>query len=203
MNTRIKICGITNIEDACEAVALGVHALGFIFYPSSPRYISPEGAREIIKRLPPFVSKVGVFVNEDIQTVRSIIATSGIDTVQFHGDESPAYCSQFVNCIKAFRVRSEADVAVLSSYDVSAFLLDTFSEGVFGGTGQTFNWEIALKAKQFGNIIIAGGLTPENVQEAINIVKPYAVDVSSGVELQKGKKDPQKLRAFVSKVFGC
>ncbi|HDP70308.1 MAG TPA: phosphoribosylanthranilate isomerase [Actinobacteria bacterium] len=195
---RTKICGITNIKDALLASTLGADAIGFVF-AGSPREIDVEVGEEISLALPPFVSKVGVFVNEKIETVKIIASRCQLDVLQFHGGESQEYCAGFSQkVIKAFRVRDFCDLNTLGKYDVDAFLLDAFVEGKPGGTGEVFNWEIAKKAKDFGKpIILSGGLNVKNVIEAINFVQPYAVDVSSGVEEGPGKKDPNKIRAFI------
>jgi phosphoribosylanthranilate isomerase len=202
---KVKICGITNIEDASEAAALGADALGFVFFKKSPRYISPPKAKAIIKSLPPFISKVGVFVNEDKKTIKRIALQTGINTVQLHGDEPPKACNiTGYALVKAIRVKSLENLDLLSRYKdkVSAFLLDTYTAEVFGGSGQIFNWDIAVEAKQFGRIILAGGLTPENIEQAIRWVHPYAVDVSSGVEEEKGKKDHRKMKLFIERAKG-
>jgi phosphoribosylanthranilate isomerase len=197
---RVKICGITNIEDALLAVKLGADALGFIF-AESPRRVDPETVAGIVSQLPPFVSKVGVFVDEDKEMVAKIAHLCGLDTLQFHGVEPPEYCARFQEkVIKALRVKNAESLEVLSSYSVDAFLLDTHVEGVPGGTGITFDWSFAVEAKKYGRIILSGGLNPENVAEAIKLVRPYAVDVSSGVEMRTGKKDPEKLKAFIERV---
>jgi len=199
---KVKICGITNREDAECAVKSGADALGFVFYSESPRAVLPEVAKDIIDSLPPFVSKVGVFVDEPPENVLEISTYTGLDLIQLHGSESPEYCSFYKkNVIKAVRVKELSDLEILNRYKTaSAFLLDTYSSESFGGTGQTFNWEIAIEAKKFGNIILAGGLTPDNIEQAVTFVAPYAVDVSSGVEgCIKGKKDHTKIRLFIER----
>ncbi|MBE0479322.1 phosphoribosylanthranilate isomerase [Candidatus Aerophobetes bacterium] len=196
---KIKICGITNKEDAFLAVNLGVDALGFIF-AKSPRQIAPEEAKRIIKKLPPFVDRVGVFVNEEPQKVLQIARFCLLSTCQFHGDESPSYCEEFpYKLIKSFFVKDEVPDNILD-YEgrVDACLLDTFSSAKRGGTGKVFNWEIARKVKMPGlPLILSGGLTPDNVAEAIDKVRPYAVDVASGVEDAPGKKSRNKLQKFI------
>lgn len=193
---KVKICGITNLEDALMAVEAGADALGFVFYRDSPRHIYPEQAALIINKLPPFVQTVGLFVNEDFTTVNETADLCGLDLLQLHGNETPEYC-QAVNrrVIKAFRVKEISSLNVIHKYNVAAFLLDAWSPSAPGGTGKTFNWEIAAAAAT-ERIILAGGLTPENVAEAVRIVKPYAVDVSSGVECAPGKKDAGRLQLF-------
>ncbi len=195
--TRVKICGITNKEDALLAVEAGADALGFVFFKESPRYISHDAAREIIAHVPAFVSTVGVFVNEPAWRIHEIMKITGLDIAQLHGDESPRECSKFRRVIKALRVAKLTDLDPIKQYDASAFLLDTYSKDSYGGTGTTFNWDIAVEAKRYGNIVLAGGLTPDNVADAVRHVAPFAIDVSSGVEAEKGKKDPVKLREFI------
>jgi phosphoribosylanthranilate isomerase len=195
--TRVKICGITNVEDALQAVEAGADALGFVFFKESPRHISHELAREIIQRVPAFVTTVGVFVNEPAWRVEEIMRLTGVDVAQLHGDESPQECSKFRRAIKALRVENMTDLEPMNKYCVSAFLLDTYSRGEYGGTGRVFNWDIAVEAKKYGNIILAGGLNPDNVAEAVKHVRPFAVDVSSGVESGKGVKDHEKVRQFI------
>ncbi|MEW6616262.1 MAG: phosphoribosylanthranilate isomerase [Thermodesulfobacteriota bacterium] len=197
--TKIKICGITNIEDAIRAVNLGADALGFVFYKDSPRYIREDTAREITRELPPFVSSVGVFVNEKEDRVREISESCSIDILQFHGNESPDFCSHFdKKVIKAFSINNRKCLEVIPSYQVSAVLLDTYYEEIYGGGGRAFNWELASEAKRFASrVILAGGLNPANVMKAIQMVEPYGVDVSSGVESKPGKKDPVKLEKFI------
>ncbi len=196
--TRIKICGITNITDALEAVELGADALGFNFYPKSPRFISEEAVREIIRKLPPFFVSVGIFVNEPSEMIRKILESTGIQTIQLQGDEPPDFCSQFSQpVIKAVRIKNHDSLKAVKDYQVSAFLLDSYSPGYYGGSGKAFDWSLAVKAKKYGRIILAGGLSPDNITEAIREVKPYGVDVCSGVEREPGKKDYKKLKAFI------
>ncbi|MFZ5907494.1 MAG: phosphoribosylanthranilate isomerase [Nitrospirota bacterium] len=199
MPVRVKICGLTNFEDASAAVEAGADALGFVFSRKSPRAVSPQQAADIIRELPPFITTVGVFVNEKPGKIEEIIALTRLDVVQLHGSEPPEACSFSRPAIKAIRVKSLESLDPLIHYRVSvtAFLLDTFSPGLLGGTGQIFNWDIATYAKQFGPIILAGGLTPGNIAEAVKHVRPYGVDVSSGVESGKGKKDHQKIKSFI------
>ncbi len=201
---KVKICGITNREDALAACKYGADALGFVFYKKSPRFIEPEKAKEIIKAIPPFVTTVGVFVDEDANTINKIVKRIGLYTVQLHGNESSEFCGKIISkVIKAVRVRGQ-DVSGfgLSSYRVSAYLMDTYREDMPGGTGETFDWEVAKEAKKFGRIILAGGLTPHNVAEVVKTVKPYAVDVSSGVEQRPGKKDLKKVKEFIERAKG-
>lgn len=201
---KVKICGITNIDDAIAAINFGADALGFVFYEKSPRCITYRKATEIIKQLPPFVTKVGVFVNEDPEKIEKIVKDTGIDVIQLHGEENPEMCNLSRLIIKAIRVKSLESLEPLINFKdlVSAFLLDTYTSGLYGGTGKIFNWDIAIEAKQFGNIILSGGLTPDNISEAVNYVKPYGVDVSSGVEAYKGKKDHNKLKLFIERAKG-
>jgi phosphoribosylanthranilate isomerase len=202
MPVKIKICGITQYEDAKVAVSLGVDALGFIFYPKSPRAIHPLDARDIIRRLPPFVSKVGVFVDDDASTIMNIVKKTGIDTVQLHGNEPPSICEELpVTLIKAFPVGPGFDLSSFGKYKVNGYLLDTWSESGHGGTGKTFDWSIANSAMQkFRTIILAGGLGPTNIREALDSVHPYAVEFNSGVEIKPGIKNPHKMRDAISLV---
>lgn len=201
---RVKICGITNVDDALLAVELGAHALGFIF-AESPRRVTPIMASQIIEKLPPLITKVGVFVDEDKEMVSEVAAVCGLDALQFHGSEPPEYCTRFkekgVKVIKAVRVKNRESLEPLSHYSADAYLLDTHVEGMAGGTGVTFDWKLALEAKKFGPIILSGGLNSENVAEAIRVAKPFGVDVCSGVEKRTGKKDLDKLRAFFDEVW--
>ena len=196
---RVKICGITSNEDAHAAVEYGADALGFVF-AKSPRQVTREQAEDIIAELPPFVSPVGVFVDEKTDTIKEICDFCGIYTVQLHGNESPLYLNDLkgYKIIKAFRIKDEDDLKPLANYKPNAFLLDSYVKGVMGGTGMTFNWDIARQAHEYGTIILSGGLTPENVKASIQMVKPYAVDVSSGVEASPGKKDKLLVKRFIA-----
>ncbi len=197
---KIKICGITNKEDAGWAVNLKVDALGFIF-ADSPRRVEPEIVQGIIELLPPFISSVGVFVNEDRKKVEEIAESCSLTTLQFHGQESPSYCEEFKQkVVKAFRVKDKSVLRKAAQYQnkVDAYLLDTYSPFAHGGTGKTFDWRIAKEIKEFGlPIILSGGLNPQNIGEAISEVEPYGIDVSSGVEERPGKKNMEKLINFV------
>jgi phosphoribosylanthranilate isomerase len=199
MRVRVKICGITNVEDAQVAVDAGADALGFIFCESSPRYLSPSAAARIIQTVPPFVAKVGVFVNSPEESVRRILSECGIDTLQFHGDEPPEFCGGFpCKVIKAFRVQDEDSLRRASAYRNYAWLLDSYVPGQSGGTGVQFNWELARRAiRESARVILAGGLTPENIGQAVRQVRPYGVDVSSGVEAKPGRKDHAKVKLFI------
>ncbi len=198
---KIKICGITNLEDALAAAEFGADALGFIFYKKSPRYIDPEKAVEIISQLPPIIVPVGIFVNEREEKIREIQELTCIQTIQLHGDETPEFCQRFgVRVIKAFQVKDKESIKHMAHYHVGAFLLDSYRDGQRGGTGTTFDWHLAVVAKTFGKIILAGGLTPENAAEAVKLVQPYGVDVSGGVEREKGFKDHAKIKKFISEV---
>ena len=199
--TRIKICGTTNLDDALMAVEAGADALGFIFVPDTPRYLHPDKAAKIIEELPPFITTVGLFVNANQSEIDTIADSCSLDAVQLHGEEPPELC-QALNrrVVKAFRVKDETSLANLQDYRVSAYLLDTYVKGAMGGTGKVFDWNLAVKAKNYGRIILAGGLNPENITLAISRVRPYGVDVSSGVEMRPGLKDPAKIKAFVGAV---
>ena len=197
--TRIKVCGITNSEDALCAVRLGATALGFVFYEKSPRFVAPADAREIIRFLPPFITKVGVFVNADADYLREARDVAGFDIYQFHGDETPQFCAAFGgNYIKAIRVEDAGSLDAVELYDTDAFLFDAYSPDAYGGTGVNFSWDI-LSGRKLGDkfVILSGGLNPENVRDAIQAVNPYAVDVSSGVESSPGIKDHLKLKRFM------
>jgi len=194
---KVKICGITNTRDAHLALEYGADALGFVFYPESPRAVSPEMARDIIGSLPPFISTVGLFVNETIDRVREIRRISGVDLVQLHGDETPETVSALgPGVIKVIRVRGAESFADLDRYQPRAFLLDAHHDVLFGGTGLRFDWDLAQWIDDFP-VIVAGGLRPDNVAEAIRRTHAYGVDVSSGVEARPGIKDPALLKAFI------
>jgi phosphoribosylanthranilate isomerase len=199
LRTRVKICGITREEDAKAAVAAGCDAIGLVFYRPSPRYVSPEQAARIVAGLPPFVSAVGLFVNADTDEIRKIRQQVGLDLLQFHGDESPEECEcHGMPYMKAVRVKPNTNLLQYAERfkHARALLLDAFMEGVPGGTGQVFDWSIIPRAFP-KPIVLAGGLTAENVAEAIRQVRPYAVDVSGGVELNKGIKDAARIAAFM------
>jgi phosphoribosylanthranilate isomerase len=202
---RSKICGITRIEDALAAVEAGADAIGFVFYPKSPRAVTVEQAQAIIAQLPPFVSTVGLFVNAEREALKALLNEVPLDLIQFHGDETPEQCEGYHRpYIKALRVQAGDDIAASCALYVNAsgILLDTYVAGVPGGTGETFDW--ALIPKHLSKpIILAGGLTSANVSQAIAQVRPYAVDVSGGVEKTRGIKDHDKIRAFMSAVHGA
>jgi phosphoribosylanthranilate isomerase len=196
----VKICGITNVEDAQAAVEAGAEALGFVFYRPSPRYVTPEQARNIIRTLPPFVTTVGLFVDVPAATINDLTGRCGLDRIQLHGHETPAFCDLIAQpVIKAFRVKGADSLAHLPHYKVSAYLLDAYVEGALpGGTGASFAWDLAAEAKPYGPVILAGGLTPENVAVAVRQIRPYGVDVSTGVERAPGLKDHTKVQAFIA-----
>lgn len=199
MIVKVKICGITSGSDALAAVDAGADALGFMFYAPSPRNVSFGVAAEIIRQLPPFVAKVGVFVNPTEEEVRRAIGECGLDTLQFHGEETPEFCRSFgVKTMKAFRVRDAESLRQTDAYANEAWLLDSYVAGQLGGTGARFNWDLATEAARRHTVLLAGGLTPENAAEAVRKVRPYGLDVSSGVESAPGKKDAAKVRAFIA-----
>ena len=201
LQIKVKICGMTQLKDALFAVEQGVDAVGFIFYKKSPRAVTMKTVREIIKKLPPLVETVGVFVNESAERVNKMADYCGLDLVQLHGEESPAFCRKIRRrVIKAFRVKDLQSIKQLSKFPVSGFLLDTFSDNLHGGTGKTFDWNLALPAKKIGPVILAGGLTPRNIRQAVRRVRPYGVDVCSGVEKSSGIKDLEKVRAFLKNI---
>ena len=200
MSVRVKICGITNLADAQAAAEAGADALGFVFYEKSPRFVSMKTAAEISRALPPFIMRVGVFVNPPKELVSKAIAECGLSLLQFHGDEPPEFCMQFgLMSMKAFRIRDAGSLKELPKYKTDAWLLDAYSSDTLGGTGEVFNWDLAVEAQKTGRpIFLAGGLTPENVADAVRKVRPFGVDVSSGVESSPGKKDHNKVRAFIN-----
>lgn len=197
--TNIKICGITNLKDAKTCAGAGADIIGFVF-AKSPRKITPEKAKSIISKLPHSIKKIGVFVNEGPAEVDRIAAYCGLDAVQLHGDETPAYCKKIKSRkIKAIRVRDIRDIRKIGKYKVDAVLLDTYSKGKFGGTGKKFDWDLAKRAKKYNiPLILSGGLTPDNLEKAILQVKPHAVDISGGVELKPGKKDAKMIKKAVA-----
>jgi phosphoribosylanthranilate isomerase len=198
---RVKICGTTSLKDALLAVESGADAVGFIFYKESPRNISQKDVKEIVAQLPPFVESIGVFVNETSDKVNRIAEQCRLTAVQLHGDESPAFCRRIKRrVVKAVRVKDAESLKGMSDFDVSGFLLDAYNEESRGGTGRVFDWNLALRAKKQGPVIIAGGLNPYNVYTAIHRVKPYGVDVCSGVEKSPGVKDPEKISEFIKAV---
>lgn len=201
MSVFVKICGITSEVDARAAAEAGADAVGFMFAESSPRWITPERAKQIVAALPANVSKVGVFVNAPADAVRAVAENCGLDTLQFHGEELPDYCAQFpgFKVWKALPVKDRTSLVRFTSYEVDAWLLDAHVPGKRGGTGATFKWDLAVIAKELGRpIVLAGGLTPENIGKAVSEVQPWAVDVSSGVEVSPGRKDTAKMREFVA-----
>ncbi|RPI06125.1 MAG: phosphoribosylanthranilate isomerase [Ignavibacteriae bacterium] len=192
---------MTNVGDALAAAVLGADALGFIFVKSSPRYIAPAEARNIIRQMPPFVTTVGVFADTALNDVLEIVKKTSLDCVQLHGEEPPEELARYpMPAYKSFHVDSGFHPEVLQRYAGSAYLLDTKVTGKLGGTGQIFNWDIAVEAKKYGRIILAGGLSPENIVEAVQKVRPYAVDVNSGVEDHPGKKDHAKMKLLFDKL---
>jgi phosphoribosylanthranilate isomerase len=199
--TRVKVCGITCREDAVAAVEAGADALGFVFVPGTPRCVRPEVAEGIVGVLPPFITPVGVFMNQPLEEVVRIAARCGLQAIQLHGDEPEAYSRRIpLRVIKAVRVRDAESLRILPTYPAHAFLLDAFVEGQPGGTGTPIAWELAVQAKGHAPIILSGGLRPETVGPAVRRVRPYGVDVSSGVEVSPGRKDHQKVREFIAAV---
>lgn len=199
---KVKICGITNHEDARAAVEAGADALGFVFYRQSPRCVQPDVVKAIVAALPPFVLPIGVFVNEEAETVRELMDRCGLALAQLHGEETASYCESLGRpSLRALRLRRPGDLLALAEYkgraQVRGFVVDAFSDSEYGGTGQVADWGLAAEAAKSADILLAGGLTPGNVQEAARRVRPYGVDVSSGVEASPGKKDHEKVRAFI------
>ena len=203
--TEVKICGITNREDAMTAVRAGADAIGFIFYARSSRCVSPDRVREINLRLPGKLCRVGVFVDQEAEEVKRVFRFCKLDFIQLHGKESPDYCGLFSPAvlIKAVAIRGEADLDSLSHYPVRAILLDAYDPLKPGGTGRTCDWNLARRAREKHRIILAGGLNPENILAALEAVSPWAVDIGSGVEAHPGKKDPQKVKELVAVVKGA
>lgn len=200
MPVKVKVCGITNLEDARHCIACGADFLGFVFYDKSPRFIPVAKARSIIRRLPSDTKKVGVFVNEPADAVRRTAEACGLDLLQFHGDESPAYANAFkgFKVIKAFRIKDRLDIEKLREYRCGYFLFDAYSKSAYGGTGSSFDWKNLLPLKKEGmRFFVSGGLNCWNVEGLLGIFKPFAVDVSSGVERSAGKKDRQKVKEFI------
>lgn len=201
--TRIKVCGMRELAEVAAVVAAGVDAIGLIFVEQSPRYIDPERARQIVASLPPFVDAVGVFVDQEAAAVNEIVRYCGLTMVQLHGAESPAYCAEIAGRVmKVFRVRESTTREELAPYadKVAGFLFDTFQEKIAGGTGQTFAWSLLEKLAPPRPVVLAGGLTPENVGEAVRQARPFAVDLNSGVEFAPGRKDLAKVRAAIAQV---
>ena len=199
MTPKVKVCGITSKTDALAAVEAGADALGFMFYPRSKRAVTSPQIASIVKELPPFVSVVGVVVNEEIDEIHRVIRECRLDTVQLHGEESPEFCSQ-VDCrvIKAFRLQSKSVLEEAKNYRTSAWLLDSYSPKARGGTGDSFNWDWVREAGPLEKpTMIAGGLNPENASQCVQATQPYGLDVSSGVEDSPGRKSPEKMKAFV------
>jgi len=202
--TLVKICGITNLEDALAAVASGADALGFNFYKPSPRYIAPQNARALVDQLPDAVLTVGVFVNEELESVRSIATQAGLKALQLHGDESPEYCRQLAAdnyVIKTFTVAGSFDPQLAKMYEVQAIMLDTRDNNLRGGTGRVFDWSVAQQLRPLlPKLYLAGGLSPENVAEAVTTVRPYAVDACSSLELKPGIKNHERVSVFIDAV---
>lgn len=202
--TKVKICGITNLEDALLSAKFGADALGFNFYAKSPRYISPENAREIIEQLPETILKVGVFVNESLEKVIEIARIAKLNALQLHGEETPEYAAELklktnLEIIKAFRVSPEFKPEDVLKYETDAILLDAYNPKEHGGTGETFDWEIAKKVQQISpKMYLAGGLSPDNIADAVWAVEPFAVDACSCLEIVKGRKDQKKVSLFIS-----
>ena len=201
---RVKVCGITNPEDAQLAVEAGADALGFIFVEGTPRYITPVEAAAIIRQLPPFIIPVGVFWDHPLARINAVAEAVGLQALQFHGDEPPEALANYrLPAIKTIKVGSAADLIRLDAYRVSAFLLDSPSRWSEGEAREPIQWELARQARAKGRIILSAGLTPDNVATAIGIARPYGVDVNSGVEARPGKKDPDKVRRFIAEAKGA
>jgi len=200
---KVKICGITNLEDALNSADAGCDALGFVFYKQSPRYITPEKASKIIRHLPPHILKIGVFVDGQEKTIRRVAKLCRLDMLQFHGEESPGFCARFADykIIRAFRVKKKVDVKDILKYNTFAYLFDTFIKSKRGGTGRKFDWNLVADMDGIGHaVFLSGGLTAKNVKEALEIVRPDWVDVSSSVEIKPGKKEHKKVSEFIEAV---
>lgn len=205
MTVKLKVCGVTLFEDACAAIDCGAAYLGFNFFAKSPRYIAPKSARAIIEQLPSDIITVGVFVNESRpENVAEILRASGALMAQLHGDESPDYCAHVgaERVIKALRVGDEFDARRVLDYPAAAILLDAYDAKLYGGTGKTANWAIAREAAELTRVFLAGGLSPDNIVEAIRAVEPFAIDVNSGVESAPGRKDANKLQTLRNRMKG-
>ncbi len=205
MSVTVKICGITSEADALAAAEAGADAIGLMFYEGSPRHVTLEQAKAISAALPQHVMRVGVFVNAEEAFVHQALTECMLNILQFHGDETPEECSRYpVMTLKAFRVQGEETLAQLEAYPSAGYLLDAYVKDALGGTGATFNWDLAVRAQEFGKpIFLAGGMTPENVAEAVRKVQPFGVDVSSGVEIEPGRKDAEQMRTFVAAAKGA
>ncbi|WP_372971269.1 phosphoribosylanthranilate isomerase [Marinobacter sp.] len=202
MRTRVKICGVTRKQDAVAAAWAGADAIGFVFYEPSPRYVTPDAARDLVNALPAFVSATGLFVNPEAQFVESVLSQVPLDLLQFHGDETPEFCDSFgMRWIKAVRVRQSSDIAdAFRDYcHASGLLVDAWDPDKYGGTGQAFNWSLIPESRPLP-LILAGGLASDNVSRAVAQVRPWAVDVSGGVERSKGIKDVEKITDFINEV---
>ena len=202
MATAVKICGITRPEDALAAARAGAHAIGLVFYAKSPRNVTPARAAEIVRMVPPFVTTVGLFVNAEAEEIRRTLADAPVNLLQFHGEETPEFCRQFKRpYVKAVRMKAGVDLLQYAQdyHDAKALLLDNYIEGLHGGSGVAFDWSLIPRGLPLP-VILSGGLTPENVADAVRRVRPSAVDVSSGVESAKGIKDAQKIAAFIKGV---
>lgn len=201
MSILVKICGITSLDDAMDAIECGADLLGFNFYPDSPRYINPLEAKEIIQNIPTNIERVGIFVNEAADKVIDIALDMDLSFLQFHGDETPEYCNAMGRpWFKAFRLQDEKSLGLISHYHSEWLLVDAYVEKAFGGTGVVSNWDLARQAKKYGNLFLSGGLNPGNIEMALESVKPFAVDVASGVESSPGVKDKYKMDEFIKKV---